>query len=85
MSSGWRIRIGVHIGPVIAGVIGRKKFLYSLLGDTVNTASRMESNGKPGLVCLSAAAWEKVADFCKGESQGLVTVKGKGAMKICYA
>ncbi|MCH8843555.1 MAG: response regulator [SAR324 cluster bacterium] len=85
MSSGWQIRIGVHIGPIIAGVIGRKKFLYTVLGDTVNIASRMESNGKPGLVCVSAAAWEKVADFCNGESQGMVAVKGKGEMEIYYA
>ena len=85
LPSGLKLRIGVHAGPVVAGVVGQKKFLYGLFGDTVNTAARMQSNGRPGIVCLSADAWEKVKDNFQGESQGTIDVKGKGPMEIFFA
>lgn len=80
--AGWQVRIGIHIGPVIAGLIGKRQYLYDIWGDTVNTAQRIESNGQPGAVNLSRAAWELVNRQYETCASGLVEVKGKGAMEI---
>jgi class 3 adenylate cyclase len=82
LPTGWDLRVGVHVGPVVAGVIGRRQYLFDLWGDTVNTAARVERNGVPGSVTLSAAAWRRVAHCCRGESRGAVAVKGKGALEM---
>lgn len=78
---GLSIRIGVHTGPVVAGVIGHQKFTYDLWGDTVNTASRMESHGVPGRVHVSAAVEERLRGRFAFESRGTIEVKGKGPMQ----
>lgn len=78
----WRCRIGVHTGPVVAGVVGKKKFAYDVWGDTVNTASRMESHGRPGAVCISPTTQQLVESFFVCESLGVSTVKGKGDMEM---
>jgi class 3 adenylate cyclase len=75
---GIRFRIGIHQGPVVAGVIGTKKFIYDVWGDTVNLASRMESLGIPGRVQVSHAVMERLIGTFRLESRGLVDVKGKG-------
>jgi class 3 adenylate cyclase len=82
LASGWTVRVGIHHGEVMAGIVGHKKFLYDVWGDTVNTASRVESNGLPGKVCVSKEAWQKVEGKCRGRSRGMVEVKGKGAMEL---
>jgi len=82
LPTGWEMRVGIHVGPLVAGVIGRRQYLFDVWGDTVNTAARMESNGVPGAVTLSGAAWQRISFCCQGESLGPVAVKGKGAIEM---
>ena len=84
LASHWEIRVGIDFGRVIAGVVGAERSLFSLYGDTMNTAARMESLSKPGVVCVSASAWNQVSEYCVGRSQGMFEVKGKGGMEIFY-
>ena len=77
---GITFRIGIHCGPVVAGVIGKRKFIYDVWGDTVNVASRMESHGIPGRVQVTHAVRERLEGQFRFEARGLVDVKGKGPM-----
>jgi class 3 adenylate cyclase len=78
------VRIGIHTGPVVAGVIGKRKFVYDVWGDTVNTASRMESHSEPGRIQVTAAAAAKLGDRFTLVSRGTIEVKGKGPMETFF-
>lgn len=79
-----QLRVGINVGPVVAGVIGRSKFIYDLWGDTVNTASRMESTGAPDRVQLSEAARDALAGTFHLEERGEVEIKGKGRLRTWF-
>jgi class 3 adenylate cyclase len=81
---GWKIRIGVHVGPLVAGVIGKQKFSYDVWGATVNFASRMESSGTPGRINVSSAFHERAPKEYLWEPRGAQPVKGLGSAEMYF-
>ena len=75
-----KVRVGLHTGPVVAGVIGRRTYAYDLWGDAVNIASRMESHGVPGRVQVSATTWALIEGKIPGHHRGRIDIKGLGLM-----
>jgi class 3 adenylate cyclase len=78
----WQVRVGVHVGPVIAGVVGTKKYQFDIWGDAVNTAQRIESLARPNTVYISGEGWTQIAQLCSGHSGGILPVKGKGELEV---
>jgi class 3 adenylate cyclase len=76
-----KLRVGINSGPVVAGVIGKSKYIYDLWGDTVNLASRMESGGMPDTIQVTRSVYEKLKDEFVFESRGTIEVKGKGGVE----
>jgi len=83
----WRVRVGVHIGPVVAGIVGNRQYLFDLWGDTVNVASRLSDLGDGNTVTMTYGAWTQVQHACEGRMLGAVDIKGKGRIDVveCYA
>lgn len=80
----WEIRIGINTGPLTAGVVGKKKFAYDIWGDTVNTASRMESCSEPGKVNVSASTYELIKQYFDCTHRGRIDAKGKGLVEMYF-
>jgi class 3 adenylate cyclase/ligand-binding sensor domain-containing protein len=80
----WPVRIGLHSGPVVAGVVGERKFAYDIWGDTVNVASRMESNGEAGLLNISGPVYAQVMDYIEVRPRGPIRIKGKGEVQMYF-
>jgi class 3 adenylate cyclase len=81
----WQLRIGIHTGHLVAGVIGENKFAYDVWGDTVNIASRMESSGTPGEINISKATFERIDNLIECEYRGEVAAKNKGVVPMYFA
>lgn len=79
-----QIRVGLEVGPAVAGIIGLKKFIYDIWGDTVNTASRLESHGAPGRIQITAETADRLASGYVSEPRGIVEIKGKGSVEACF-
>lgn len=80
----WRMRVGIHSGTAVAGVVGKKKFAYDLFGDTINTASRIESAGEVGKINISSSTYELVKKDFKCLSRGKIFAKGKGELEMYF-
>ncbi len=85
VAASWDVRVGVHTGPVIAGIVGRRKFAFDVWGDTVNLASRMESAGAPNRVNMSAITFSRVKDFFSCERRGQVRTKDGRHVEMYFA
>ena len=78
----WEVRVGVHAGPVVAGVVGQERYQFDIWGDTVNVAARMVGMSAPGSVAATKEIWETISSAFDGESLGELEVKGKGAISV---
>jgi adenylate cyclase len=83
-SNQWQLRIGIHSGPVVAGIVGIKKFAYDIWGDTVNVAARMEQNAEAGKINISQATYQLVKDHFRCSYRGKMDAKNKGEMDMYY-
>lgn len=81
-ASGWEIRVGIHMGPLVGGVIGKKKYAFDIWGDTVNIAARIVDQAEPGSVLVSEAMWRNLRDNFRGKSKGMIELKGRGSHEL---
>jgi adenylate cyclase len=81
---GWELRVGIHTGPIVAGVVGKRKYAYDIWGDTVNVASRMESNSEPGKVNISSATYDLIKDKYECHYRGKISAKNIGEVDMYF-
>ena len=79
---GWEVRVGIHVGPVVAGVVGQERYQFDIWGDTVNVAARMADKSTPGRVAVTKHVWDQVGHAFTGDALGEMEVKGKGTISI---
>jgi adenylate cyclase len=79
---GWAVRVGVHIGPVVAGIVGQERYQFDIWGDTVNIAARMAAKAMPGGVAVTHETWHQISNRFEGESLGDLEIKGKGTIPV---
>src|SRR5882672_7408250 len=79
---GWAVRVGVHVGPVVAGIVGQERYQFDIWGDTVNIAARMAGKAMPGSVAVTHDTWARIKDRFEGESLGELEIKGKGTIPV---
>jgi len=79
---GWEARVGVHAGPVVAGVVGQERYQFDIWGDTVNVAARMAGKGRQGTVALTQDIWNQISDHFDADPLGELEVKGKGIITV---
>jgi len=82
--TGWELRVGIHTGPIVAGVVGKKKYAYDIWGDTVNIASRMESNGEPGKVNISSSTYNQIKEYYQCLYRGKISAKNIGEVDMYF-
>lgn len=85
MEPNWEVRIGLHFGPVVAGIVGKQQFLFDVWGDTVNIAARLVEHGSPGTIAMTTEAWREIQDECHARSLGVIDIKGKGQLDLVEA
>jgi adenylate cyclase len=80
----WLVRVGINTGPVVGGVVGIKKYIYDVFGDTINTASRMENNSEPMRINVSDATYAQIKQHFRFVEREPVGIKGKGSMSMYF-
>ena len=80
----WELRIGIHVGPLVAGVVGKKKYAYDIWGSTVNIASRMESAGEPGQVNISSSVYDIIKNHYDCQYRGKISAKNIGEIDMYF-
>lgn len=85
MEPNWEVRVGLHMGPVVAGIVGKQQFLFDVWGDTVNIAARLVAHGSPGTVAMTESCWLGIQDDCHARSLGAIDIKGKGKLDVVEA
>jgi class 3 adenylate cyclase len=79
---GWWVRVGVHLGPVVSGIVGQERYQFDIWGDTVNVAARMTGKGAPGSVAVAEEVWDQVSGRFDADALGELDVKGKGTIRV---
>lgn len=82
LPSKWQLRVGIHFGSVIGGIVGHRQYQFDIWGDVVNTAARIQTQAEPNSICMSKQAWERVKDLCNCRSLGIRNVRGKAPLEI---